>query len=85
VVNLMRLDRAASIDDLRLLAKHRIPRFAFDLVDGGAETERNMRRNVEAFEEIELTPRYLIDVSRIETCATVFGKTYNQPSGRAPT
>ena len=80
----MGLDRAASIDDLRLRAKRRIPRFAFDLVDGGAESERNMRRNSEAFEEIELTPRYLVDVSEPDTQATLFGQTYDSPFGMAP-
>lgn len=80
----MRLDRAASIADLRAMAKRRIPRFAFDLVDGGAESERNMRRNVEAFEEIELTPRYMVDVSQIDTGTSLFGQTYNQPFGMAP-
>lgn len=80
----MGLDRMASIDDLRLRAKGRIPRFAFDLVDGGAENERNMRRNSEAFEEIELTPRYMVDVSQIDTRTTVFGQTFNAPFGMAP-
>jgi isopentenyl diphosphate isomerase/L-lactate dehydrogenase-like FMN-dependent dehydrogenase len=80
----MGLDRAASIADLRLRAKRRIPRFAFDLVDGGAENERNMRRNSEAFEEVELTPRYMVDVSRIDTRATLFGQTFNVPFGMAP-
>ncbi|MFN3823211.1 MAG: alpha-hydroxy acid oxidase [Pseudorhodobacter sp.] len=80
----MRLDRAASIFDLRAMAKRRIPRFAFDLVDGGAESERNMRRNVEAFEEVELTPRYMVDVSQIDTGTSLFGRTYNQPFGMAP-
>ncbi|MFN3845358.1 MAG: alpha-hydroxy acid oxidase [Paracoccaceae bacterium] len=80
----MRLDRAASISDLRAMAKRRIPRFAFDLVDGGAESERNMRRNVEAFEEVELTPRYMVDVSQIDTGTSLFGRTYNQPFGMAP-
>ncbi|MFN3847497.1 MAG: alpha-hydroxy acid oxidase [Paracoccaceae bacterium] len=80
----MRLDRAASIADLRAMAKRRIPRFAFDLVDGGAESERNMRRNVEAFEEIELTPRYMVDVSQIDTGTSLFGQTFNQPFGMAP-
>ncbi|WP_367879859.1 alpha-hydroxy acid oxidase [Sulfitobacter sediminis] len=80
----MRLDRAASIDDLRLMAKRRIPRFAFDLVDGGAENERNLRRNSEAFEEVELTPRYMVDVSEIDTRAKFFGKTYDLPFGMAP-
>jgi len=80
----MGLDRAASIDDLRLRAKSRIPRFAFDLVDGGAENERNMRRNSEAFEEVELTPRYMVDVSKIDTRTTVFGQTFDTPFGMAP-
>jgi isopentenyl diphosphate isomerase/L-lactate dehydrogenase-like FMN-dependent dehydrogenase len=80
----MGLDRAASIEDLRMRAKRRIPRFAFDLVDGGAENERNMRRNSEAFEEIELTPRYMVDVSKIDTRATVFGQSFDAPFGMAP-
>jgi len=80
----MALDCMASIDDLRLHAKRRIPRFAFDLVDGGAENERNMRRNSEAFEEVELTPRYMIDVSQIDTRTTVFGQTFDAPFGMAP-
>lgn len=49
LVNLMRLDRAASIDDLRIRPKARITRFAFDLVDGGARSERNVQRNSAAF------------------------------------
>lgn len=80
----MGLDRAASIDDLRASAKRRIPRFAFDLVDGGAENERNLRRNITAFEEIELTPRYMVDVSSIDTSATLFGQTFDVPFGMAP-
>lgn len=80
----MGLDRAASIDDLRARAKRRIPRFAFDLVDGGAENERNMRRNTEAFEAVELTPRYMVDVSSIDTGTTVFGQSFAAPFGMAP-
>ena len=80
----MGLDRAASIDDLRLRSKMRIPRFAFDLVDGGAENERNLRRNSEAFEEVELTPRYMVDVSQPDTQATLFGQTFAAPFGMAP-
>ncbi len=80
----MGLARAASIDDLRAMARRRIPRFAFDLVDGGAENERNLRRNAEAFEEVELTPRYMRDVAQIDTRATVFGQDFNMPFGMAP-
>jgi len=78
------LSRAACIDDLRALAKRRIPRFAFDLVDGGAESERNMRRNSAAFEEIELTPRYMRDVGKIDTGTEIFGQRFDAPFGMAP-
>lgn len=80
----MGLDRAACIDDLRRIAKRRIPRFAFDLVDGGAESERNLRRNISAFEEVELTPRYMTDVGRVDMTVSIFGKTYATPFGMAP-
>ena len=43
-----------------------------------------MRRNVEAFEELTLTPRYMRDVSRIDMRSAVFGKTYNAPFAMAP-
>lgn len=78
------LSRAACIDDLRALARRRIPRFAFDLVDGGAENERNLRRNVEAFEAVELTPRYMRDVSAINLSASMFGQDFDAPFGMAP-
>lgn len=80
----MGLDRAASIDDLRARARRRIPRFAFDLVDGGAESERNLRRNSEAFEDIQLIPRYMVDVGTIDMQASLFGQTYDAPFGMAP-
>ena len=80
----MNLQRAASIEDLRRLARRRIPRFAFDLVDGGAESERNLRRNMEAFEEVELTPRYMVDVSEVDTRTEIFGQSFDLPFGMAP-
>ncbi|MGR3272673.1 alpha-hydroxy acid oxidase [Thalassococcus profundi] len=80
----MALDRAACIDDLRRIAKRRIPRFAFDLVDGGAESECNLRRNISAFEEVELTPRYMTDVGRVDMTVSIFGKIYATPFGMAP-
>ena len=80
----MGLARAACIDDLRRLAQRRIPRFAFDLVDGGAEDESNLRRNVGAFDDIRLTPRYLVDASSIDTRVEIFGHGFDVPFGMAP-
>lgn len=78
------LTRAASIDDLRMLAKRRLPKFAFDFIDGGAETETNLSSNQNNFQSIKLTPRYLIDCSKVSTETTLFGNTYSVPFGVAP-
>ena len=44
-----RLATAANTDDLRRIAKRRLPGGVFDYIDGGAEDERTMRANREAF------------------------------------
>lgn len=78
------LERAASIDDLRRLAQRRVPRFAFDFLDGGAESERNLEANRAAFEAVTLQPRALIDVSEISTEVEIFGQRYGLTFGMAP-
>jgi (S)-mandelate dehydrogenase len=80
----MRVSRAASIEDLRLCAKRRLPRFAFDFFDGGAEDENNLKSNREDLEAIELCPRYLVDVANLTTETELFGKSYSVPFGIAP-
>lgn len=79
-----RLDRAASIDDLREIARRRLPRFAFDFIDGGAESETGLARNRRALDEVLLAPRYLADLTTIDTETELFGKTYAVPFGIAP-
>lgn len=78
------LEHAASIADLRRRARRRVPRFAFDFVDGGAEGEDGLRRNEAAFANIQLLPRYLVDVSTRKLETTLFGRTYGAPFGVAP-
>ena len=78
------IGRAASIDDLRTLAKRRLPRFAFDFIDGGAETEHNLEANRQALQRLELVPRYLIDVSDVQFETELFETTYAMPLGIAP-
>lgn len=78
------LSRLPSIADLRELARRRVPRFAFDYIDGGAEAEVGLRANVEAFSRLTLTPQYFVDVAKRSTEVTLFGRTYAQPWGIAP-
>jgi len=75
----------ASIDDLRLAARRRLPRFAFDFVDGGAGDEASLARNVEAFRRATLTPRVLCNVEGdLETSTALLGRTWKVPFGVAP-
>ncbi|HYM31051.1 MAG TPA: alpha-hydroxy acid oxidase [Candidatus Cybelea sp.] len=81
----MRLDRVINIEDLRRQAKRRLPRIAFDFIEGGLEDEHGLERNEKAFLRHALMPKYMVDVSKIDQSATLFGKTYASPFGIAPT
>ena len=73
------LSRAVNIEDLRVLAKRRLPRAIFDFFDGGAEDEVTLRGNRSAFEKVRLLPKVLVDVSRIDTSIELFGKPSAMP------
>lgn len=75
--------RAASIDDLAALARRRLPRFAFDFLDGGAGDEAGLRRNVERLRAMLLKPRYAVGVAP-ELSAPLFGRDWRLPFGVAP-
>jgi (S)-mandelate dehydrogenase len=81
----MRLERAQSIEDLRRMARRRLPRAVFDFFDGGAESETTLRRNSEAFESIEFSPRIMVDVSSRNLAASILGKPARLPLIIAPT
>jgi (S)-mandelate dehydrogenase len=79
------LASAVNIEDLRQLAKRRLPRAIFDFFDGGAEDEVTLRGNRAAFERVRLLPRVLVDVSGIDMKTSLFGKPANLPLAIAPT
>jgi isopentenyl diphosphate isomerase/L-lactate dehydrogenase-like FMN-dependent dehydrogenase len=70
---------------VRRIARRRLPRLAFDFIDGGADAELTLRRNAEAFERRTLRPRYLVDVSERETSTELFGQRIGMPVLIAPT
>jgi isopentenyl diphosphate isomerase/L-lactate dehydrogenase-like FMN-dependent dehydrogenase len=74
----------ATISDLRPLAKRRLPRFVFDYLDGAAGDEKGMQRNQEAFDDILLKPRMLVDVEDRDFSTTLMGKRWSLPFGTAP-
>lgn len=72
------------IDDLRNKAKSRIPRFAFEYLDGGCNEDVNLHRNTAELRDVQLKPFYLNDYKGISTETSLFGKTYAAPFGVAP-
>jgi L-lactate dehydrogenase (cytochrome) len=79
------LGRACSIDDLRALARQKLPRGVFDYVDGGAEGEWSLRRNRRDLDDVVLEPHVLVDVSIVDPGCTVLGQRIDLPVICAPT
>ncbi len=77
--------RAWSIEDLRRLARRRLPRAVFDFFDGGAEDETTLRDNRAAFERVRLAPKTLVDVTRIDTETQILGARSKLPIAVGPT
>ena len=80
-----RLSRALTIEDLRVIAKRRTPRAAFDYTDGAAEGELSLARARQAFRDVEFHPEVLRDVSAVDTGVDVLGGASALPFGIAPT
>src|SRR3954467_5714685 len=79
------LHNAINIEDLRRMARRRLPRAIFDFFDGGAEDEGTLRDNRAAFERVRLLPKVLIDVSQVDTKVSIFGREAALPLAIAPT
>src|SRR4051794_33025114 len=79
------LHNAINIEDLRRMARRRLPRAIFDFFDGGAEDEGTLRDNRAAFERVRLLPKVLVDVSQVDTKVSIFGREAALPLAIAPT
>ena len=77
--------RCHSIEDLRVLARKRLPGPIFDYMDGAAEDEATARRNRAAFDEVRLAPKCLVDATALDTSVRVLGRTLSWPLICAPT
>ena len=82
---MLSLSRCNNINELRSLAKRRLPRSMFHYIDGGADDEVTLRRNTDAFDEYEIQPRFLRPLDKIDTTVTLFGKKLDVPFFIAPT
>ncbi|MFC4220692.1 alpha-hydroxy acid oxidase [Flagellimonas marina] len=73
-----------TIADLRTKAKKRIPRFAFEYLDGGCNDEINLDKNIREIQKVELLPRYLDAFKEADLTTELFGEVYDAPFGIAP-
>jgi isopentenyl diphosphate isomerase/L-lactate dehydrogenase-like FMN-dependent dehydrogenase len=76
--------RVLCIDDLRSIARRRIPRAVFDYLDGGAEGEVTLRENCRVFEDVTFRPRQAVQVSSCDLGTQVLGFNLSLPFLLAP-
>ena len=70
---------AHNIEDLRKLAKRRLPQFIFDYLDGGADDEFTRKSNSRSFAALSLIQRVLVDVETVDTATTILGMPTSVP------
>ena len=73
-----------SIDDLKKKAKRKMPKFAFEYLDGGCNDDINLKKNTSDIRAVELIPNYLKSKVQVDLKTTLFGETYDAPFGVAP-
>lgn len=81
----MRIERCFNLEDFRAAAKRRLPAPLFHFIDGGADDEVTLRGSTSIFDNCQLVPTALSDVSSIDLSTTVFGKKIDWPVIMAPT
>jgi 4-hydroxymandelate oxidase len=78
------ITEAVCLSDFEALARERLSPMAYEYVSGGAGSEVTLRWNEEAFQEIRLRPKVLVDVSHIDTGVNLFGEPMPFPILLAP-
>ncbi|PYO28410.1 MAG: alpha-hydroxy-acid oxidizing protein [Gemmatimonadetes bacterium] len=76
--------RVVNIEDLRLLARRRLPKVVFDYLDGGAEGEVTLRENRRAFDAVTFQPHHAVSVSGVDLRTAVLGSELAFPLLLAP-
>ena len=78
--------RYPSVNELRERSKKKVPKFAFEYLDGGCHDDVNLKRNTQRIRDIELKPKYLIEQNdkALDLRTKIFDHTYSLPFGMAP-
>jgi len=75
----MNLNNCHNYDDFRKLAKKKLPSPIFHYIDGGSDDEVTLNRNTSSFNDYDLVPSVLNDVSNIDMSTTVLGQKIDFP------
>lgn len=73
------LDSAPSIEDIRRLARRRLPTMAFDILDGASNHELTAEENVSDLREVRFRPRWLTDISTVDVSTSADGQALARP------
>jgi L-lactate dehydrogenase (cytochrome) len=76
--------RVINIEDLRRIARRRVPRVVFDYIDGGADGEVTLRENCRAFERVTFRPRHAVALPACDLRTKVLGAELSLPAMLAP-
>lgn len=79
------LSRITCIEDLRTVARRRVPRMFYDYADSGSYTESTYRANSEDFQKIKLRQRVAVNMENRTTRTTMVGQDVAMPVAIAPT
>ncbi len=79
------LDKALNIEDLRKIARRKLPKPLFNYIDGGSDDESNVQGNAHAYDAVKLVPEYLIDVANIDLSTSLLGREISMPLFLGPT
>jgi isopentenyl diphosphate isomerase/L-lactate dehydrogenase-like FMN-dependent dehydrogenase len=79
-----KLSHAVNIQDLRTLAKRRLPKVVFDYLDGGAEDEITMRANSQVFCDVTFRPRHAVSFAECDMRTRALGQDLSLPFILAP-
>lgn len=77
----MNIDRVINIEDMRKLAKRKLPKIIYDFIEGGCDDDLGIRENISAFAAYKLWPRYYGELGDFSQSVKLFGQDYALPFG----
>jgi L-lactate dehydrogenase (cytochrome) len=79
------MKKVLNIEDLRQIARRKLPAPLLNYIEGGSDDESNVRGNTKAFNNVDLVPEYLVDVANIDLSTRILGRDISMPLFLSPT